>query len=109
MLPRGLCLLLLVWAGDAFGAQSWDGTWTGGRDSDDRIQITIAGNKVTAVYRDGAYPEILRSDVSADGSMLIVWWIGGDGLLQRAGERDAMLALRERGRGARNLTVHLNE
>ena len=89
---------LLLGVAGAGAAPSWDGTWAGRWDRDDGIQIVIAGGKVTGVYRDGDYPEILSSAVSAEGSMLVVWWIGGDGFLQRTAEREATISLRERGR-----------
>ena len=108
LLRRGiplLGLLIAVAAGPASAAQSWDGTWAGGWEKGDGIQIIIAGDRVIGVYRDGDYPEILSSQVSPEGSMLAVWWIGGDGLLQRIGDREATISLRERGKPVRTFTV----
>ena len=102
---RALCLLILVCAGSAFAAPSWDGTWAGGWEDGDGIQIIIAGNKVIGVGRGMDYPEVLRSDVSAEGSMLSFWWVGGDAFLQRTSDREATISLRERGRLVRTFTV----
>ena len=99
------CLLILLCAGKAFSAPSWDGTWAGGWENGDGIQIIIAGDKVIGVFRGVDYPEVLRSDVSADGSMLSFWWVGGDGFLQRAGDRAATISMRERGRPVRSFTL----
>jgi hypothetical protein len=98
---------LLVWiTGEASAAPSWDGTWTGGWENGDGIQIIVAGDKVTGVYRDGDYPEILSSAMSPEGRMLSFWWVGGDGFLQRTrGDGEATLSLRERGRSVRSFVV----
>jgi len=105
---RRIPLILLVAvmvAGAANAAQSWDGTWAGGWENGDGIQIIITSDKVIGVGRGMDYPEVLRSDVSAEGSMLSFWWVGGDAFLQRTGEREATISLRERGRPARAFTV----
>jgi hypothetical protein len=90
----------------ALMAASWDGTWSGGWENGEGIQIVIAGDKVTRVYRDGDYPEILSSEISPDRGMLVVWWVGGDGFLQRVNDGEATISLRERGTPARAFTVH---
>jgi hypothetical protein len=107
MLRRGLLAVCLGLAssGSASTAPSWDGTWVGGWDNGDGIQIIIAGNKVTAVGRGDAYPEVLTSEVSGDGSMLIFWWVGGDGFLQRISGGEATISIRERDRPARSFPV----
>jgi len=106
---RGALLLLfgMLIAIRSFAAPSWDGTWAGGWEKGDGIQIVVAGNKVIGVYREGDYPEILSSAVSPEGRMLTVSWVGGDALLQRASERDpeATISLREHGRPVRTFIV----
>lgn len=97
-----LCLPLLLCAGRAFAAASWDGTWVGGWGDGEQIRIVVAGNKVTEVARGNAYAEVLSSEASPEGGMLCVWWIGGDSLLRRTGERAAIISLRERGRPMRS-------
>ena len=91
----------------SFTAPSWDGTWAGGWEKGDGIQIIIAGGKVIGVYREGDYAEILSSAVSPEGRMLTVSWVGGDALLQRASvdDREATISLREHGRPVRSFTV----
>jgi hypothetical protein len=105
---RRIPLILLVAvmvAAEADAAQSWDGTWAGGWENGDGIQIIITGDKAIGVGRGMDYPEVLRSDVSAEGSMLSFWWVGGDAFLQRTGDREATISLRERGRPVRTFTV----
>jgi hypothetical protein len=99
-------LLSLAVAGSATAAPSWDGTWAGGWEGGDGVQIIIAGEKVIGVGRGMAYPDLLGSQVSADGGMLSVAWVGGDGMLERTGERDAAFTMRERGRPERKFLVH---
>jgi hypothetical protein len=88
-------------------APAWDGTWAGGWENGDGIQIIIAGDKVIGVYRDGDYPEILSSAASPEGRMLTFSWVGGDAFLQRASDhhREATISLREHGRPVRAFTV----
>jgi len=91
----------------SFAAPSWDGTWAGGWEKGDGIQIVIAGGKVIGVYREGDYPEILSSAASPEGRMLTVAWVGGDAFLQRASEddREATIWVREHGRPVRSFTI----
>jgi hypothetical protein len=100
---------VFVCAGMAGGAaaapSSWDGTWVGGWDGGDGIQIIIAGNKAVGVGRGDAYVEILSSEASPEGVMFCLWWVGGDGFLQRTGDREATLTMRERGKPARSFPV----
>jgi len=107
-LRRSLALILLslVVAGSAAAAPSWDGTWAGGWEAGDGVQIIIAGQKVIGVGRGMAYPDLLGSQVSADGRMLSVAWVGGDGMLERTGDRDAAFTMRERGKPERKFLVH---
>ena len=112
MLSRRVALLLLSSSLIAIrspAAPSWDGTWAGGWENGDGIQIIIAGNKVIGVYRDGDYPEILSSAASPEGRMLSFSWVGGDAFLQRSGDREATISLREHGRPVRNFTVKLDK
>jgi hypothetical protein len=107
MLRPGLlaaCLGLAL-AESTLAAPSWDGTWVGGWEEGDGIQIIVAGEKVTDVGRGDAYPEVLSTDVSRDGSMLVFWWVGGDALLQRVSDRKATISMRERERPVRSFAV----
>jgi len=101
-----LVLLSLALGGSAAATQSWDGTWVGGWEGGDGVQIIIAGEKVIGVGRGMDYPDLLGSQVSADGGMLSVSWVGGDGMLERSADRDATFTLRERGMPARKFSVH---
>jgi hypothetical protein len=108
ILRRGLPLVLLAIAiaGSAHAAPSWDGTWAGGWENGDGVQIIVAGEKVIGVFRGGDYPDITQSQLSADGRTLTIAWAGGDGTLQRTGERDAAFTLHERGKAERKFLVH---
>jgi hypothetical protein len=107
------CLLLCFLLGPTGGSiaapsphNTWDGTWAGGFDKDNHIEIVIAENEVIGVHRNGDDSEILSSDASPEGSMLCVWWVGGDGFLQRTGDGEATISLRERGRPVRDFMIH---
>jgi len=110
LLRRGVPLvfagLAFVVAAAAGAAQSWDGTWAGGWEAGDGVQIIIAGEKVIGVGRGMEYPDLLGSQVSADGQMLGFAWVGGDGMLERTGDRDAAFTMRERGKPVRKFVVH---
>jgi hypothetical protein len=108
ILRRGIALILLslVVAGGAAAAPSWDGTWAGGWEGGDGVQIIVAGEKVIGVGRGMEYPDLLGSQVSADGGMLSIAWVGGDGMLVRTGDRDAAFTMRERGKPVRKFVVH---
>jgi hypothetical protein len=92
--------------GVALAAPSWDGTWAGGWEGGDGVQIIVAGNKVVGVFRGGDYPDVQRSEVSADGRTLSFAWAGGDGLLLRTSDREAAFTLHERGKSERKFVVH---
>jgi len=98
-------LLSLVLCSGALAAPSWDGSWVGGWENGDGIQIIIAGNEVIAVGRGDTYREILSSQASPEGRMLSFWWVGGDGFLQRTGDREATLTMRERDKAERTFVV----
>ena len=108
ILRRSLPLFLLVVAvmSSAAAAQTWDGTWAGGWDNGDGVQIIIAGDKVIGVFRGGDYPDIQKSELSTDGRTLTFAWAGGDGILSRTGDRDASFTLHEHGKPARSFPVH---
>jgi len=110
-IPRRGVLLVLAGilatvAGSANGAPLWDGTWAGGWENGDGVQIIITSGKVIGVFRGGDYPDILKSQLSADESTLIFAWSGGDGVLRRTGEHDAAFTLHERGKPERSFAVH---
>jgi len=110
VLRRGLPVIvagvLLASVGLAKAVQSWDGTWAGGWENGDGVQIIITGEKVIGVFRGGDYPDIQRSQLSTDGKTLTFAWAGGDGTLGCTGERDATFTLHERGKPERSFTVH---
>ncbi|HEV2187265.1 MAG TPA: hypothetical protein VGR70_08650 [Stellaceae bacterium] len=105
-LPLVLAGVVAAAVGVANAAQSWDGTWAGGWENGDGVQIIIAGDKVIGVFRGGDYPDIQKSQLSGDGQTLAFAWAGGDGVLQRTGERDAAFVLHERGKPERSFVVH---
>ena len=105
-LPLLLAGVIAAASGVAHAAQSWDGTWAGGWENGDGVQIIIAADKVIGVFRGGDYPDIQKSQLSADGRTLTFAWVGGDGVLQRTGERDAAFVLHERGKPERSFVVH---
>jgi hypothetical protein len=83
----------------------WDGTWAGGWETGgDGVQITFVGQKLISFYR-GDYRDTGTAQVSADGKVVTFTFSGGDVRLERTGEDDARITLRERGRPERAFTV----
>lgn len=108
ILRRSLPLFLLAVAlvRGANAAPSWDGTWAGGWENGDGVQIIIAGDKVIGLFYGGDYRDVQQSQLSADGRTLTFGWAGGDGTLLRTGDRDASFTLKDRGMAARSFPVH---
>jgi hypothetical protein len=106
----GLALAWLIVLGAAATASTgrgmaWDGTWAGGWDNGDGVQLTFVGDKIISVYRHGDYPDITRSEVSADRKTVNFAWSGGEATLQRLAEDDARITIRKRGRPERSYPV----
>jgi hypothetical protein len=98
-------LAILVVCGDAAFAASgrgptWDGTWAGGWESREGVQITFVGQKLIGFFL-GDY----RDAITADGKTVTFSWAGGESTLQRTGEDKAQMRLRVRGRAERSFTV----
>jgi hypothetical protein len=84
---------------------TWDGTWAGGwENGGDGVQITFVGQKLISFYR-GDYRDTGTAQISADGKVVSFPFSGGDVRLERTGEDDARITLRERGRPERVFTV----
>ena len=69
------------------------------------MQITFVGQKLISFYR-GDYRNTGPAQVSSDGKTVTFTFSGGDVTLQRTGDDDARITLRERGRPDRSFTVH---
>jgi hypothetical protein len=83
---------------------TWDGTWAGGWENRDGVQITFGGQKLISFYR-GDYRDTGTAQISADGKVVTFAFSGGDVRLERTGEDDARITLRERGKPERSFTV----
>jgi hypothetical protein len=95
-----LALALFV-AGVALGQSGrvgWDGTWAGGWDKGNGVQLVFAGETLIAFYWRNDYKDVVRSAAAPDGSRSFAW-DKGDATATRAGN-SATLAIREAGKPA---------
>jgi hypothetical protein len=93
--------LALVVAGAALGQSGrvgWDGTWAGGWDKGNGVQLVFAGKTLIAFNWRGNYKDVVRSAAAPDGSRSFAW-DRGEATATRAGNA-ATLAIREAGKPA---------
>ena len=110
LLVAGVAILAASLGGGAAASTgrgpTWDGTWAGGWESGgDGVQLTFVGNKIISIYRRGDYPEVEPARISPDGKTATFAWPGGEAVLQRTGDDDARIILRERGRPERAFAI----
>jgi hypothetical protein len=80
------------------GRVGWDGTWAGGWDKGNGVQLVFAGETLIAFNWRGDYKDVTRSAAAPDGGLSFTW-DKGEATATRAGNT-ATLALRERGKPA---------
>jgi hypothetical protein len=80
------------------GRVGWDGTWAGGWDNGNGVQLVFAGETLIAFNWRGDYKNVARSAASPEGSQSF-GWDKGEATATRAGNV-ATLAVREQGRPA---------
>jgi hypothetical protein len=80
------------------GRVGWDGTWAGGWDKGNGVQLVFAGETLIAFNWRGDYKDVTRSAASPDGSRSFAW-DKGEATATRAGNA-ATLAIREAGKPA---------
>jgi hypothetical protein len=79
------------------GRVGWDGTWVGGWDNGNGVQLVFAGETLIAFYWRGDYQNVARFTPSPDGRGRSFAWAKGEATLTRA-DNEATLMLRERGK-----------
>ena len=103
-----LALALALFVAGAALAQSgrvgWDGTWAGGWDKGNGVQLIFAGETLIGFYWRNDYKDVVRSAAAPDGSRTFTW-DKGEATATRAGNV-ATLAIREAGKPA--VSVALN-
>jgi hypothetical protein len=100
-----LALALFV-AGAALGQSGrvgWDGTWAGGWDKGNGVQLVFAGETLIAFNWRGDYKDVVRSAAAPDGSRSFAW-DKGEATATRAGNA-ATLAIREAGKPAVSVSL----
>jgi hypothetical protein len=100
-----LALALFV-AGAALGQSGrvgWDGTWAGGWDKGNGVQLVFAGETLIAFNWRGDYKGVVRSAAAPDGSRSFAW-DKGEATATRAGNA-ATLAIREAGKPAVSVSL----
>ena len=100
-----LALVLFV-AGAALGQSGrvgWDGTWAGGWDKGNGVQLVFAGETLIAFNWRGDYKDVVRSAAAPDGGRSFAW-DKGEATVTRAGNA-ATLAVREAGKPALSVAL----
>jgi hypothetical protein len=100
-----LALALFV-AGAALGQSGrvgWDGTWAGGWDKGNGVQLVFAGETLIAFNWRGDYKDVVRSAAAPNGSRSFAW-DKGEATATRAGNA-ATLAIREAGKPAVSVSL----
>jgi hypothetical protein len=93
-----LTILLFFFASPASAQRvGWDGTWAGGWDQGNGVQLVFAGETLVAFNFRGDYEDIVRSAATPDGGRTFAW-DKGEATLSRTADREASLAVREPGR-----------
>jgi len=77
------------------GRVGWGGTWVGGWDQGEGVQIIFAGDTLIGFYFRNDYKDVLRSTGSADGGRTFAW-DKGEATLTRT-PSGAQLIVHERG------------
>ena len=80
------------------GRVGWDGTWAGGWDNGNGVQLVFVGESLIAFNWRGDYKDVVRSAATPDGSRTFAW-DKGEATATRAGNA-ATLAIREAGKPA---------
>ena len=100
-----LALALFV-AGAALGQSGrvgWDGSWAGGWNKGNGVQLVFAGETLIAFNWRGDYKDVVRSAAAPDGSRSFAW-DKGEATATRAGNA-ATLAIREAGKPAVSVSL----
>ena len=98
VLASAFALVVTAAALGQSGRVGWDGTWAGGWDQGNGVQLVFAGDKLIGFYWRNDYKGIVSSTASPDGSRTFAW-DNGEVVATRAGN-EATLAVRERGKPA---------
>lgn len=103
-------LALILLEVPAMAASDWNGTWVGNWEHGDGVQIIMAGNTVTGIFRHGDYlPGDLHAAVSADGQILSITGDGLHAVLTRADDAHANAVISEPGKPDEKFPVALDK
>jgi hypothetical protein len=76
---------------------SWNGTWVGGWETGQGIQIVFAGDELIAVYWRDDYVGDATSSASPDGTMLTIAWPAVQAFLTRDSRTAAHIIIHQMG------------
>jgi hypothetical protein len=103
-------LALILLEVPAMAAPDWNGTWVGNWADGDGVQIIMAGNTVTGLFRHGDYlPDDLHAAVSDDGKTLTITGGGLQVVLTRVDDAHANAAISEPGKPDEKFPVALDK
>jgi len=76
----------------------WDGTWFGGWDKGNGVQLIFADNTFIGLLWRVDYLHDPHAEPTPDGKSVRITWPGAEAVLTRTGETTAQFLVRERGR-----------
>ena len=95
----GLLLSGAAWAGDL------DGTWAGGWEQGDGVQIIVAGGKVIGFYRGDDYLTVERSTMVPGGGAIDFAWKTGEAVLRREADGKMRALIHDKGKTEQAIAV----
>ena len=96
--------ILMAMTARAVAAGDLDGTWAGGWDSGDGVQIIVVGDTIIGFYRDGQdYVDIEHS--SAVPGAIDFAWKNGEAVLSRDAKTGVRLVLHDKGKPAKTIPL----
>jgi hypothetical protein len=76
---------------------SWDGTWVGGWEMGEGMQLIFAGDDLIGLYWHEDYVADARSTATPGASGLAITWSSVEAMLLRDGDKTAHIVIREAG------------
>jgi hypothetical protein len=76
---------------------SWDGTWVGGWDMGEGVQLIFAGDELIGLYWHEDYVGDARSTATPGAAGLTITWPSVEAILLRDGDNAAHIVIRETG------------
>ena len=93
-----LSVLFALGFGAAAAAETLDGTWAGGWETGDGVQIIVVGDRVIGFYRGDDYLTVERSVSVPGGGAIDFTWPSGEAVLARDAKGEVRVTIRAKGK-----------